>query len=113
MSDLFTGELRVPMTDYERERFRSIAVRGEAGGPQQLYRELEERGAGRDTVVLLDDALAHKVHRYAYSYSSGGYQHAFRAVARALARSGWEPGDDHQAPTRPGARGRAWDGGRA
>ena len=110
MTELFRGEFRVPMTDYERERFRAITVKGESGGPQQLYRELEDLGAGRAEVLLLDDALAHKVNRYAYAYQSGGYQHAFRAVARAMARAGWEPGEDHQAPTRPGSRGKAWDG---
>lgn len=113
MSDLFRGELLVPMTDYERERFRSITVKDESGGPQALYRELEELGAGRAEALLLDDGLAHKVYRYAYSYSSGGYQHAFRPIARALARAGWEPGEHHQAPTRPSARGKAWDGGGA
>lgn len=106
---LFADALTFTLTDEELLTFKLMIH--QPGGPQNLYRKLEQQlvDAGSGDLTLEDEELL-TIQRYAYEYGTGGYQNCFRAVMAAACRAGWTPHAGEPVERRPSHRGRRWDG---
>ena len=111
---LFDAGITVHLSPDELKDFSKVKMDiedgvGHGGGPQRLLRMLS-CGLSPSGHTTLEDSDAVKVHRYAYAYGNGGYQTAFRAVVKALWRSGWVQTDKEQHNAQPEHKGRRWAG---
>lgn len=91
MDGLFgaTSKIRLTLTEAEHERVTRVIVG--SGGHQLLLRDIVKLldRAPDPLSCELDQHTLQRVHRYAESYGSGGYQDRFKAIRAAAWRAGW------------------------
>jgi len=88
---LFAVTVTLTLTDSERTAVLKLPCPDTRGGWQDLLRMVQARvKAGGATSSYEDDELV-KLQRYAYDYTTGGYQGVFRIILRAAQRAGWVP----------------------
>jgi hypothetical protein len=81
------------------------------GGPQDLIRLLLRRVTDPEGTLTLEEDELLKVRRYGWKYGTGTYERAFRRVIGDARAAGWqEPAREDSHTSRPGHRGRRWDG---
>lgn len=111
MSGLFHDALRFPISkDTKLAIAKARQAEDKGGGPAALIRIILGHLSSAGILTLEEEELL-KVRRYGWKYGSGTYEQAFRAVIRDARAAGWdEPPSTDTHETRPGHRGRRWDG---